>query len=48
MILLAGNTLNAEMMKPNGTRFDGWLLNAADNVFRVDADLEGDVRRSWL
>jgi hypothetical protein len=29
----AGTTLTAPMMQPNGTRFGGWLLNTADNVF---------------
>jgi hypothetical protein len=30
---LSGGTLIAPMMQPNGTRFGGWLLNTADNVF---------------
>jgi|GEM_PF-2240518 len=29
----AGDTMAAPMMAPNGTRFGGWLLNTADNVF---------------
>jgi len=33
ILKLAGTTLGAPMMKPNGTRFGGWLLNTADNVF---------------
>jgi hypothetical protein len=30
---LDGNTMNAVMLQPNGTRFGGWLLNTADNAF---------------
>ena len=33
ILQLSGATLAAPMMKPNGTRFGGWLLNTADNVF---------------
>jgi hypothetical protein len=33
ILQLSGATLSAPMMKPNGTRFGGWLLNTADNVF---------------
>jgi len=29
---------------PNGTRFGGWLLNAADNTFGPAGDLDGDGR----
>jgi hypothetical protein len=32
---LAGNTFDVPMMKPNGTRFGGWLLNTADNRFEL-------------
>jgi acyl-CoA hydrolase len=39
---LAGNTLAAPVMAANGTRFDGWLLNTADNRFDLLADLDGD------
>jgi hypothetical protein len=28
---LSGGTFTVPMMAPNGTRFDGWLLNTADN-----------------
>jgi hypothetical protein len=30
---LSGDTMNAAMLQPNGTRFGGWLLNTADNTF---------------
>jgi hypothetical protein len=30
---LAGSTMAAPMMQPNGTRFGGWLLNTIDNDF---------------
>ncbi len=33
ILQLAGPTFGAPMMQPNGTRFGGWLLNTADNVF---------------
>lgn len=29
---LAGTTMDALMLAPNGTRFGGWLLNTADNM----------------
>ena len=32
---LAGGVLSAVMLQPNGTRFGGWLLNTADNQFRL-------------
>ncbi len=41
------------MMAPNGTRFGGWLLNTADNVFGPVGDFDGDgldeilVRSPW-
>ncbi len=53
VLQLAGTTLNAPMMQPNGTRFGGWLLNTADNVFGPAADYDGDgaaeifVRSPW-
>ncbi len=53
VLQLAGTTLNAPMMQPNGTRFGGWLLNTADNVFGPAADFDGDgadeifVRSPW-
>jgi hypothetical protein len=39
---LSGNTLTVSMMAPNGTRFGGWLLNTADNVFGPVGDFDGD------
>ena len=38
----AGATMTAPMMAPNGTRFDGWLLNTGDNQFGPAADYDGD------
>jgi hypothetical protein len=45
---LAGATLTAKMMAPNGTRFGSWLLNTLDNRFLCAADLDGDGRRELL
>jgi hypothetical protein len=45
---LSGSTLNAPMMAPNGTRFDGWLLNTGDNRFDLTGDLDGDGRHEIL
>jgi hypothetical protein len=48
-----GGTYTASMLKPNGTRFDGWLLNTADNRFGPVGDFDGDgkveivVRSPW-
>lgn len=41
ILKLAGSTMSAPMMQPNGTRFGGWLLNTADNHFRTAASYEG-------
>ncbi|MGW5052308.1 FG-GAP-like repeat-containing protein [Actinokineospora sp. NPDC004072] len=41
---LAGGTLAAPMMQPNGTRFGGWLLNTADNRFDMVGDFDRDGR----
>lgn len=41
ILKLAGNTMAAPMMQPNGTRFGGWLLNTADNHFVTAASYEG-------
>ncbi|MGQ0839582.1 FG-GAP-like repeat-containing protein [Actinokineospora sp.] len=41
---LAGGTLGAPMMQPNGTRFGGWLLNTADNRFDMVGDFDRDGR----
>ncbi len=40
--------LTAIMLQPNGTRFGGWLLNTADNVFGPVADFDGDGRKEIL
>ena len=37
-----GSSFTVPMMAPNGTRFGGWLLNTADNVFGPVADYDGD------
>jgi acyl-CoA hydrolase len=42
ILKLSGSTLTAPMMQPNGTRFGGWLLNTADNIFGPSADYDGD------
>jgi galactose oxidase-like protein/VCBS repeat protein len=33
LLRISGSSMTAPMMQPNGTRFGGWLLNTADNVF---------------
>jgi subtilisin family serine protease len=35
----SGASLGCPMLQPNGTRFGGWLLNTADNQFRVFGNL---------
>src|SRR5262249_21789787 len=42
VLKLAGATLTAPMMAPNGTRFGGWLLNTGDNTFGPVGDFDGD------
>ena len=32
ILALNGNTMASPMLQPNGTRFNGWLLNTADNA----------------
>ena len=44
----SGATLTAPMMAPNGTRFGGWLLNTADNVFGPMGDFDGDGQAEIL
>ncbi len=41
ILALAGDTMSAPMMHPNGTRFGGWLLNTADNHFVTDGRFAG-------
>jgi len=36
---LAGSTMTAPIMAPNGTRFGGWLLNTADNHFCIGMEI---------
>lgn len=48
LLKLAGNTMTAPMMAPNGTRFGGWLLNTADNHLVTMADLDGDRKAEIL
>lgn len=45
---LSGSTLNAVMLRPNGTRFGGWLLNTGDNQFRRFQDLTRSGRANIL
>jgi len=39
-----GSTFTVPFMAPNGTRFDGWLLNTADNRFGPVGDFDADGR----
>ena len=39
ILQLSGATLTPLMMKPNGTRFGGWLLNTADNRFGIGMEV---------
>jgi hypothetical protein len=48
ILKMAGATMTAPMMQPNGTRFGGWLLNTADNQFGPPADYDGDGRVELL
>jgi hypothetical protein len=38
----------ALMLAPNGTRFGGWLLNTADNLFGPVGNFDGDRRKEIL
>lgn len=44
MLKLGSTTFTPLMMAPNGTRFGGWLLNTADNIFGPVGDFDGDGR----
>lgn len=44
LLKLRGSTFDAVVIKPNGTRFGGWLLNTADNRLRGAADFDADGR----
>ncbi|TKB67397.1 MAG: hypothetical protein E8D52_12540 [Nitrospira sp.] len=48
ILKLAGSTLTAPMMAPNGTRFGGWLLNTGDNRLATCADYDADLRAEIL
>ena len=48
VLKLAGATMTAPMMAPNGTRFGGWLLETPDNQFGPAADYDGDGRAEML
>jgi hypothetical protein len=39
-----GNTLHAPLLSPNGTRFEGFLLNTPDDHFGPVGDFNGDGR----
>jgi Subtilase family/FG-GAP-like repeat len=41
LLKLSGTTLTAPMMKPNGTRFGGWLLATSDNRLGTGANYGG-------
>jgi len=43
LLKLAGNTMKALMLYPNGTRFGGWLLNTADNHFMASGPLSDGI-----
>lgn len=44
----AGTGFSATMLKPNGTRFGGWLLNTRDNRFGPIGDFDGDNRSEFM
>lgn len=48
ILKLAGASLAAPMMHPNGTRFGNWNLNTTDNQFGPAADYDGDGRVELL
>lgn len=48
VLAYANNNLTSPALKPNGTRFGGWLLNSADNIFRETGDFDGDGRAEIL
>jgi len=43
-----GGAIDSVMLKPNGTRFGGWLLNTRDNQFRTFQDITGAGRAGIL
>jgi hypothetical protein len=44
----SGNSFTALALRPNGSRFDGWLLNTNDNRLEIVADLNGDGRSEMV
>src|SRR4051794_15905256 len=48
VLAFANNTLTCPALKPNGSRFGGWLLNSGDNLFRETGDFDGDGRAEIL
>lgn len=42
MLELSDGTMNSALLAPNGTRFEGWILNTTDNRFRRFEDLTGN------
>ncbi len=48
ILRLTGNTFSNPLIKRNGTRFGGWLLNTADNRFGPVGDFDGDGRQEIL
>ena len=48
ILKLAGSTMAAPMMQPNGTRFGGWLLDTSNNNFGLAADYDQDHRAELL
>ena len=48
LLELSGTALTCPALQPNGTRFGGWLLNTADNVFVDAGDFDGDRRAEML
>lgn len=48
VLRLSGTTYQANMLKPNGTRFGVWLLNTEDNKFGPAGDFDGDGQDEFL
>lgn len=44
----SGNSFRCKMLKPNGTRFGGWLLNTDDNRFGPVGKFSGETRNKFL
>lgn len=48
ILKLAGSTMSVPIMRPNGTRFGGWLLDTSNNNFGRAADYDGDHKAELL